>query len=183
MVLLAVLFHCEAWESDGMPVHCPSHPKCVCSFFSYVEFCDAPGDGVQFYAIQEAVSHFLRQYAEEIVHAAGRFQDVACPKPHATHGFINRFDDRRVGVVRVEVEPLAAAYSFGISNSFSWAYSLLQPSFLGSKASARPPQPTYRERISGYSGVACPVVYSRYFSSLIAAILAWNLAFGLPSPR
>ena len=81
-----------------------------------------------------------------------------------------------------------------ITSSFSWAYSLLQLSLSGSKASARPPQPTYRERIFCCSGVACPVVSSKYFSSLIAVMLFYianegisiienAAALGLPVPE
>ena len=64
--------------------------------------CDAPGNRVQLYAVQMAVSHFLRQHTKEIAHTAGRLQDVAGLKTHAAHGLIDGPDYRGTGVVRVE---------------------------------------------------------------------------------
>ena len=65
-------------------------------------FCNPSADGIQLHAIQTAVSHFLRQHTEEVAHTAGRLQDVAGLKSHAAHSLVNRLDDRRAGVVRVE---------------------------------------------------------------------------------
>ena len=64
--------------------------------------CDTPGNRVQLHAVQTAVSHFLRQHTEEIAHTTGRLQDVAGFKSHTAHSIINRFDDRRAGVMGVE---------------------------------------------------------------------------------
>ena len=63
---------------------------------------NTPADGIQLHAVQTAVSHFLRQHTEEIAHTTGRLQDVAGLKSHTAHSLVNRFDDRRAGVVRVE---------------------------------------------------------------------------------
>ena len=64
--------------------------------------CNPSTDGIQFHAIQTAVSHFFRQHTEEIAHTAGRLQDVAGLKTHAAHGLIDGPDYRGTGVVRVE---------------------------------------------------------------------------------
>ena len=63
---------------------------------------NTPADGIQLHAVKTAVSHFLRQHTEEIAYTTGRLQDVAGLKSHAAHSLVNRFDDRRAGVVRVE---------------------------------------------------------------------------------
>ena len=65
-------------------------------------FCNTPADGIQLHAVQTAVSQFLRQHTEEIAHTAGRLQNVAGLKSHASYGFINCFDDRRAGVMGIE---------------------------------------------------------------------------------
>lgn len=61
-----------------------------------------PADGIQLHAVQLASGHTLRQHTEEIAYTTRRLQDVAGLKSHATHGLVNRFDDRWAGVVRVE---------------------------------------------------------------------------------
>ena len=61
-----------------------------------------PADGIQLHAVQLASGHVLRQHTEEIAYTTGRLQDVAGLKSHAAHSLVNRFDDRRAGVVRVE---------------------------------------------------------------------------------
>ena len=43
---------------------------------------DAPGDGIQFYAVQAAVCHAGGQHSKEIAHAHGRFQNVARLEAH-----------------------------------------------------------------------------------------------------
>ena len=64
-------------------------------------FCDAPGDGIQFHAVQFAAPHFLRQHTEEIAHAAGGFQDVAGLESHFPYRFINDLDYGGAGVMGV----------------------------------------------------------------------------------
>ena len=78
---------------------------------------------------------------------------------------------------------LASSYSFGVSASDSWANSLLHCSFSESKACARPPQPTYFDRISCSSGVAVLSSLSICFNVWMASRLFLNLVFAPPSPR
>ena len=64
--------------------------------------CYAPGDAVQFHAVEPAVCHALRQQAEEVAYAHRRLKDAPALEAHATHGLIDGADDRGRGVVRVE---------------------------------------------------------------------------------
>ena len=64
--------------------------------------CDAPGNRVQLHAVQTAVSHFLRQHTKEIAHTHRWLQNISGLKSHTAHSIINRFDDRRAGVMGVE---------------------------------------------------------------------------------
>ena len=54
---------------------------------------NAPGDAVQFHAVQTAVLHGVRQHSEEVAHAHGRLQNVARPEAHALHGIIDTTDN------------------------------------------------------------------------------------------
>ena len=63
---------------------------------------DSAGETVQLYAVQAASGHGVRQQAEKIAHAAGRFQNVAGSKSHASNGLIHGADDRRAGVMGVQ---------------------------------------------------------------------------------
>ena len=74
-------------------------------------------------------------------------------------------------------------YSSGDSSSFNWWYSADQFDLLSSNASARPPQPTYWDKICCSSGVAYLFSPSICSNSLIAAIFVWNFSFGEPSPN
>ena len=63
---------------------------------------NAPGDAVQFHAVQTAVLHGVRQHSEEVAHAHGRLQNVARPEAHALHGIIDTTDNGGAGVVGVQ---------------------------------------------------------------------------------
>ena len=80
------------------------------------------------------------------------------------------------------MEALAAAYSSGVRTVFNSRYSVSHAAFVSSNASARPPQPTYRDNISCSSGVALRFSSSHFFKSWIAMILARNFSFGVPCP-
>ena len=64
--------------------------------------CDAPGNRVQLHPAQTAVSHFLRQHTEEVTHAHRWLQNISGFKSHTAHSIVNRFDDRRAGVMGIE---------------------------------------------------------------------------------
>ena len=63
--------------------------------------CNTPGNRVQLHAVQTAVSHFLRQHTEEIAHTHRWLQNISGFKSHTVHSIVNRFDDRRTGVMGV----------------------------------------------------------------------------------
>ena len=65
-------------------------------------FGDAPGDGIQFHAIQAAILHGFWQHPKEVAHAHGRLQDVARPETHALHGIVDTTDNSGAGVVGVQ---------------------------------------------------------------------------------
>ena len=65
-------------------------------------FCNAPGDRIQFHAVQAAVLHGVRQHSKEVAHTHGRLQNVARLKPHFLDCIINRANYHRGGVVGVQ---------------------------------------------------------------------------------
>ncbi len=65
-------------------------------------FCNAPGDGIQFHAVQAAVLHGVRQHSKEVAHTHGRLQNVARLKSHFLDCIINRANYHRGGVVGVQ---------------------------------------------------------------------------------
>ncbi len=68
----------------------------------WIELLGNPArDAVQLYAVEPGRRHALRQQAEEIADAAGRFQNVAGLKAEIFYGLINRLDNRGAGVVGV----------------------------------------------------------------------------------
>ena len=80
------------------------------------------------------------------------------------------------------MEALAAAYSSGVRTVFNSRYSVSHADFVSSNASARPPQPTYLDKISCSSGVALRFSSSHFFNNWIAMILARNFSFAVPCP-
>jgi len=65
-------------------------------------FGDAPGDGIQLYAVQTAVLHGVRQHTEEVAHAHTRFQNVTAAETHALHRIVDTTDHGGAGVVGVQ---------------------------------------------------------------------------------
>ena len=63
---------------------------------------NAPGDAVQFHAVQTAVLHGVRQHSEEVAHAHTRFQNVTAAETHALHGIVDATDDGGAGVVGIQ---------------------------------------------------------------------------------
>ena len=63
---------------------------------------NAPGNAVQFHAVQTAPGHALRQHPEEIAHTAGRFQNVAGAEAHLFYRVVDGANHSRAGVVGVE---------------------------------------------------------------------------------
>ena len=78
---------------------------------------------------------------------------------------------------------LAAAYSSSVRTVFNSRYSVDQEDFVSSKASDKPPQPTYPERISCSFGVAKRFSSSHFFNSWIAMRFARNFSLAVPSPK
>ena len=64
--------------------------------------CYAPGDAVQFHAVELAALHGFRQQAEEVADAHRRLKDAPALESNAAHSLIDGADDRGRGVVRVE---------------------------------------------------------------------------------
>ena len=65
-------------------------------------FRNAPGDGIQLYAIQTAVLHGVRQHSEEVAHAHTRLQNVTATETYFFDCIINRANHHRGGVVGVQ---------------------------------------------------------------------------------
>ena len=65
-------------------------------------FRNAPGDAVQFYAVQPAICHAVRQHSKEVAHTHGRLQNVARLETHALHGIVDATDHGGAGVVSVQ---------------------------------------------------------------------------------
>ena len=63
---------------------------------------DAPGEIVQFHAIELAAAHAFRQHTEKIADTAGRLQNVALREAHLPQGGIDAADDHRRRVERRE---------------------------------------------------------------------------------
>ena len=63
---------------------------------------NAPGDAVQFHAVQAGRGHALRQQAEEVADAAGGLQNIAALEAHVLHRLIDGLDNGGPGVVCVE---------------------------------------------------------------------------------
>ncbi len=63
---------------------------------------DSARDAIQLHAVEPACRHALRQQAEEVADAAGRFQNIAGLKAEIFHGLIDSPDYRRAGVVGVQ---------------------------------------------------------------------------------
>ena len=63
---------------------------------------NAPGDGIQLYAVQTAVLHGVRQHTEEVAHAHTRFQNVTAAETHALHRIVDTTDHGGAGVVGVQ---------------------------------------------------------------------------------
>ena len=65
-------------------------------------FRNAPGDAVQFYTIQAAVLHGVRQHSKEVAYAHGRFQNITRLEAHLFDRIINGANHHRGGVVGVQ---------------------------------------------------------------------------------
>ena len=65
-------------------------------------FRNAPGDAVQFYAVQPTVCHTGGQHSKEVAYAHGRLQDVARLEAHALHGIVDATDHGGASVVGVQ---------------------------------------------------------------------------------
>ena len=65
-------------------------------------FRNAPGDAVQFHAVQAAVLHGVRQHSKEVAHAHTRFQNVTAAESHAFHCIVDTTDHGGAGVVSVQ---------------------------------------------------------------------------------
>ena len=63
---------------------------------------NAPGNAVQFYAVQAAVCHGVRQHPKEVAHTHRRLQDVARPEAHAFHCIVDTTDNGGAGVVGIQ---------------------------------------------------------------------------------
>ena len=63
---------------------------------------NAPGDAVQFHAVQPTACHAVRQHSEEVAHTHGRLQDVAAAETHALHGIVDTTDNGGAGVVGIQ---------------------------------------------------------------------------------
>ena len=63
---------------------------------------NAPCNAVQFHAIKSAAAHVIRQHAEKIAYAAGRFQNITRAKPHFFNRVIHSANNRWRCVMRVE---------------------------------------------------------------------------------
>ena len=70
-----------------------------------------------------------------------------------------------------------------MSSDSNSACSFDQSALLSSNACGMPPQPTYRERISCSSAVACRCSASSVCSTRMASTLALYFVFGPPAPR
>ena len=70
-----------------------------------------------------------------------------------------------------------------MSRDCSSAYSFDHSALFSSNACGMPPQPTYRERISCSSAVACRCSASSVCSTRMASTLALYFVFGPPAPR
>lgn len=82
----------------------------------------------------------------------------------------------------VRVDALACSYSSGESVTISSLYSSVQFDFVSSNASARPPQPTYCDKISCSSGVASLWSNSSSCKRFTTSTFRLNFSFGLPYP-
>ena len=96
----------KGYVADGKVVEIPT----VCSFkarhgnvrIGIELLCKPTGNAVQLHTVQPGSGHMLRQQPKEIAHPAGRLQDIAGGKAHASNGFIDTPNHRGAGVVGVE---------------------------------------------------------------------------------
>ena len=65
-------------------------------------FCNAPGDAVQFHAVQTAVPHGVRQHSKEVAYSHTRFQNITGLKAHLLDRIIDGTNHHRRGVVGVQ---------------------------------------------------------------------------------
>jgi len=65
-------------------------------------FGDAPGDAVQFHAVQPTALHGVRQHSEEVTYAHTRFQNVTAAETHTLHRIVDTTDHGRAGVVGIQ---------------------------------------------------------------------------------
>ena len=63
---------------------------------------NAPGDAVQFHAVQPAVCHAVRQHSKEVAHTKTRLQNVTAAETHAFHRIVDTTDNGGAGVVGVQ---------------------------------------------------------------------------------
>ena len=64
--------------------------------------CDAPGQGIQFYAVKVRFFKFFRHKPEEVPDAAGRLQDVPRLKAHAFYRFVHCLNHNRACIVGIQ---------------------------------------------------------------------------------
>ena len=63
---------------------------------------NAACDAVQFYTVQAAVLHGVRQHSKEVAHAHARLQNIAAAESHTLHGIINRVNHHWRSIVCVQ---------------------------------------------------------------------------------
>ena len=78
---------------------------------------DAPGEIIQFHAVELAAAHAFRQHTEKIADTAGRLQNVALREAHLPQGGIDAADDHRRRKERRE-RGFAGSGVFGIRQQF-----------------------------------------------------------------
>jgi len=64
--------------------------------------CNAACDAVQFYTVQAAVLHGVRQHSKEVAHAHARLQNIAAAESHTLHCIINRVNHHWRSIVCVQ---------------------------------------------------------------------------------
>ena len=74
--------------------------------------CDAPGQVIQFHAVQVCFSIPFRHQTEKVPDAAGRLQDIPRREVHAADRFIHRLDDSGAGIVGVQHRALCGNVFF-----------------------------------------------------------------------
>ena len=111
----------------------------------HLDFClriqllrNAPGDRIQFHAIQSASQHGIRQHTEEVADTHRRFQNIAFFKSHTVQCFIDCTDHGRAGVMRIQSRSPCCGIFFFRKSCFQFLIFACPGSFLCVKGICQP---------------------------------------------